>query len=244
MAAALLVATPVAGQETEQAPDSWRGYVTIGLDASGGNTQLTIFRGGFGLTFLRTDQAEFDISASARYGENQNAVIEREFRASVKFDFQPQADWTPFIYSNFFRDPIRRRLDVRLATGGGGKYTYGRWTGGKASLSLAGVWTLDQFTTVDDQPSEKDRNEARFSWRSKVDHAFPGGRASFQQISFYQPVWNEWGDYIFIAQTSLRAQIVGSLSMQVAHEFIHDETPVSGVGQDDWKLNVSFRYDW
>ena len=59
-----------------------------------GNKSLTILRGGFAVTYLRTDRAEFDVSGSLRYGESQGEVIERQLRAAVKLDLIPQADWT------------------------------------------------------------------------------------------------------------------------------------------------------
>lgn len=228
----------------QQDPGSWQGYVDVGLDASGGNTQLTLFRGGFSLNYLRTDQAEFEVTSSLRYGKSQQSVIERQLRASMKFDLVPHDRWSPFVYTNLFRDPIRRKLDLRLETGGGGKYTFAEWDGGKASLSLAGVWTIEQFTAPAGEPSAKDRNEARASWRFKFDHDLDGGRATFQQITFYQPVWNSWDDYVVVAQTSIRSRIVRSLSIVASHEFMHDETPLEGVARDDWSLAVSFRYDW
>ena len=233
---------PVVAQQ--QDPGSWQGYVDVGLDASGGNTQLTLFRGGLSLTYLRTDRAEFEVTSSLRYGESQQTVIERQLRASMKLDLVPHNRWSPFVYTNLFRDPIRRKLDLRMETGGGGKYTFAEWGQGKASLSLAGVWTIEQFTTPEGEPSARDRNEARASWRSKFNHDLDEGRASFQQITFYQPVWDAWGDYVFVAQTSVRSRIVGSLSIVASHEYIHDQTPFEGVARDDWSLALSFRYDW
>jgi hypothetical protein len=240
LALLLIAASPALGQAEDS--DSWKGRVAVGLDASGGNTSLVIFRVDFGLAYLRTDRAEFDFSGAWRYGESQGNVIERQVRGSLKLDLQPQADWTPFIYTNAFRDPVRRRLDLRMETGGGLKHTFSRWADGKASLSAAAVWAMENYTRVPDQPDGPDNNEGRISWRSKVAHAFAGGRASVEQVSFYQPVWSDWGDYLFVAETELETRVVGSLSLLVRHEYLYDSTPVEGVRRDDWALSVSFEY--
>ena len=235
-----------ASLSAQQAPArSWRGSVDVGLDArGGGNTDLTIGRGGFSLAYLPTDRAEFELAASVRYGENQGRVIERQQTASLKLDLVPQNRWTPFAFTGLLADPISRRLDLRAEAGAGVKHTVARWDGGKASLSAAALLNLDRYVAVEGAPSPRDRNEARASWRLKFDHQTSDQGATFEHVSFFQPRWSAWDDYMMTAQSSVRTRLVGRVSMQLTHEYRHDATPPGGVARDDWSVVLSFRYDW
>jgi hypothetical protein len=245
LAWALLSAPGIAGQDPgaeKPAPDSWKVLVDLGVDASGGNRSLTIIRGGFGITYLRTDRAEFDLQGAMRYGEDEGSVIERQFRGSLKFDLNPADTWSPFLFASAFRDPIRRKLAFRSEGGGGVKYTFLTRPTGKASLSLAAIWSSEHFTEEPDGNRPKERDEARWSWRSKINKQF-GAAVSLEQVTFFQPVWDQWSDHIVVAQTSLQSRVAGRVSVVIRHEYLHDETPAEGVMRDDWNLTVGFRLD-
>lgn len=239
----LVQGIPEALSAQESAPDRWKIFADVGLDASGGNNELTVLRTGFGVTFLESRDLEFDLSGSYRYSERSGEVFERQLRGAFKLDLYPNDVWSPFAYLNGFRDPLRRRLDLRAEGGAGVKYTWGQWEGGKASMSLAGTYTAEHYTKVEGLETPPDRREGRVSWRHKLDQTFRGEN-TLEQIVFYQPVWDGWGDYVFTARHSVKAMLVGSLSLVLTHEFIHDETPVESVKKDDWTLGVSLRYEF
>jgi hypothetical protein len=233
----------LAGQDPPPAEEDWEIFVDLGLDAAGGNSNLVILRSALGLNFVGSERVEFDLSGSFRYGEDDAGVIERQSRAAIKMDLDPQAAWSPFAFGSGFRDAIRRRLDFRGELGIGVKHTFIRRERTEASLSGAVVGTLEKFTEVPDLETPDDRAEARLSWRSRLEQEIRDGTA-LDQILFYQPVWDSWGDYIFLARTSLRSRLVGSLSLVLSHEFIHDETPAETVAKDDWTFNLGLRYEF
>ena len=235
--------SPLAGQEPPPAENDWDIFVDLGLDAAGGNTDLVILRSALGFNFVGSERVEFDLSGSFRYGEDDGGVIERQSRATVKMDLDPQGAWSPFVFGSGFRDAIRRRLDFLGELGVGVKHTFVRAERTEASLSGAVVGTLEKFSAVPDLETPEDKAQARFSWRSRLEQEIRDGTA-LDQILFYQPVWDSWGDYIFVAQTSLRSQLVGALSLVLSHEFIHDETPAETVAKDDWTFNLGLRYEF
>jgi hypothetical protein len=237
----LLSASTAAAQEPP--PDDWNISVDLGLDASGGNTDLIILRSALGVGFVGSERVEFDFNAAFRYGEDDGEVIERQSRASLKMDLDPQEAWSPFAFASGFRDAPRRRLDFRGELGVGAKYTFVRTDPTEASISVAGIGTTERFTAVEGLETPEDKNQARVSWRTRLEHEF-GETASVDQILFYQPVWDTWGDYLFVAQTSVRTTLVGELSLVVSHEFTHDETPAETVAKDDWTFNLGLRYEF
>lgn len=235
--------SPLAGQEPPPRDNDWDIFVDLGLDAAGGNTDLVILRSAVGFKFVGSERVEFDLSGSFRYGEDDARVIERQSRAAVTMDLDPQGAWSPFVFGSGFRDAIRRRLDFLGELGVGVKHTFVRAERTEASLSGAAVGTLEKFTAVPDLETPGDKAQARFSWRSRLEQEIRDGTA-LDQTLFYQPVWDSWGDYIFVARTSLRSRLVGALSLVLNHEFIHDETPAETVAKDDWTFNLGLRYEF
>lgn len=238
-----LISTPRSSSGQEPPPDDWKISIDLGLDASGGNTELVILRSALGVGFVGSERVEFDFNAAFRYGEDDVAVIERQSRASLKMDIDPQETWSPFAFASGFRDAPRRRLDFRGELGVGAKYTFVRQEATEASISAAGIGTTERFTAVEGLETPEDRNQVRVSWRTRFEHELREG-AAFDQIFFYQPVWDVWSDYLFVAQTSLRTTLVGNLSLVVSHEFTHDETPAETVAKDDWTFNLGLRYEF
>lgn len=237
----LLSASHAAGQDPP--PDDWKISVDLGLDASGGNTELVILRSALGVGFVGSERVEFNFDAAFRYGEDGGEVIERQSRASLKMDLDPQETWSPFVFASGFRDAPRRRLDFRGELGVGAKYTFVRSDPTEASISVAGIGATERFTAVEGLETPEDKNEMRISWRTRFEHEL-GETASLDQTLFYQPVWDTWSDYLFVARTSVRTNLVGNLSLVVTHEFIHDETPAETVAKDDWTFNLGLRYEF
>ena len=81
----------------------------------------------------------------------------------------------------------------------------------------------------------------RWSSRAKLNIYFGNG-AEFEHITFYQPIWDEPGDYYFTLDHSLRVPVVSGLSLVVRHEYRFDRTPAPRVKVDDSFLSVSFRF--
>jgi hypothetical protein len=199
---------------------------------------LTTLLAGISFRRLATETVEFDVSASYRFGRAEDKTITDLFRTQLKFDIFPQAAWSPFLYASTERNPVRR-IDLRMSGGAGGKYTFWRVPRGKASLSLATILNQEKFKPDGGLAPPTERN-TRWSGRAKFNLYFGEG-AEFEHITFFQPVWNEFGDYYLILDNSLRVPVFSGLSLVLQHEFRYDTTPVAGVKKSDSFLSVSFR---
>ncbi len=114
---------------------------------SSGNTSFSILTLGGSLTRLAEQRFEFDISGQLRYGKSDGAVIANDMRATLNFDWVPDSDLSPFVYTAASRNVIRK-LDARVFGGGGGGAKWTFWRGAensKASLSLAAASDYENF---------------------------------------------------------------------------------------------------
>jgi hypothetical protein len=188
--AAAAYAGPAAAQE---AVDSWHSQLEFGLNAATGNSSFSVLRTGGSLKYLHTDQAEFELSALYRYGENETKVISNDLRGTMKFDWKPQSDFSPFAYVSASRDEIRR-LDAKLDGGVGAKWTVHRSEPTKLSFSLAGVLDYENYRVDAGSTDPESEGVFRLSTRVKFDRTFGSG-ASFQHVTFWAPEAEDFGDY-------------------------------------------------
>lgn len=223
----------------EPPPPAWRTQLELGFNGARGNSSFLVLRTGFSVTHLRTDVAEMDVSGLYRYGKSDGSLIARDWRAGVKLDLHPQGDWTPFVFATASGDAVRR-LDLRSEGGAGAKHTFWRGETGKASLSLASLYSYENFGQEAGLSAIEPRRSARWSLRAKGEKRI--GQTELQQTSFYQPVWNQAGNFLVEVTSSLSTRLVGDLNLALEHEFLHDAEPPPDVERSDHKLSVMFRY--
>ena len=107
-------------------------------------------------------------------------------------------------------------------------------------MSLAAVLDHENYRLEPGSTAEEVINVGRWSWRAKFDHEFSSG-AKFQQITFWQPRFSDFGDYIVDVSTSLSSQLLSNLSLVITHSYIHEEVPPPGAFRDDQRLGVVLR---
>jgi hypothetical protein len=239
MALAAFAALASAPAAAQQPPDLWRAQLELGFNGSTGNSSFSVLRTGGSVTRLSTEVFELELSALVRYGESEDRVIANDQRVTGKFDWHPEADFSPFTFVTASRDRIRK-IDFKVNGGAGGKWTFLRRGGTKVSWSLAALFEhenlhLDPGATVAEQSSV-----VRWSGRLKVDHQVASG-ATFQHITFWQPEVTDFGDYLVEMSNSLSSRLTGSLSLVIEHEYLHDQLPPPGVQADDQRLSVVLR---
>jgi len=211
----------------------------LGLNSASGNRSLITLLTGISFKRLETETMELELSANYRYGKSEGTTVADLLQTRLKVDIHPAAVWSPFLFASTERNPIRR-LDLRANGGAGLKYTNWRTERGKTSVSLASIFNYEDLDASGATVVETEKT-IRWSARVKLNLYFGDG-AEFEFITFHQPVWNELTDYYLNVDTSLRVPVVAGLSLVARYEFRHDETPPSGVRQDDNFVNVSFRY--
>jgi hypothetical protein len=228
-----------ASAETER--DRWRTRLDLGLNSATGNTALTTLLTGISFKRLETEEIELEFSANYRYGKSDGTTVADLFQGLFKLDVKPRAVWSPFLFASSERNPVRR-VHLRANGGAGLKHTHWRTERGKSSFSLATIFNYEDLEPSGTTVLEAEKG-MRWSARFKLNLYFGEG-AEYEFIVFHQPVWNDFSDYYFNADTSLRVPVTGGLSLVLRYEFRHDETPAEGVKKDDGFLNVSLRFEF
>lgn len=222
--------------DAQDAPDRWQMQIELGFNGASGNSSFSILRTGARAKHLQTDVAEFETSVLVRYGKSEERVIADDAKASLKLDLWPQDRISPFVFADVARDEIRR-LDGRFSGGAGGKWTFWSASSGKASLSAAALYDYQNFKVAPGSGDPESESLARWSVRTKVEKKLSSG-ASFEQVAFYQPVWDGASDYVLDLTHSIATQVLGNLSLAVEHQYLRDSTPQPGVASDDQRFSV------
>lgn len=237
LTAALLVgASGLDAQDAAEAdPDRWSGEVGFALNASGGNEQLTVLTTSVGLSHLETSRYELSFDGRYRYGRTQGEEVARNLRGGLTLDISPDGRWTPFLFATGESDPFKK-LDARINGGGGLKHTFWREEWSEVSLSGALLASYENLE-VADSLGDGVTTTALWSWRGRVRREFGEGRR-LEQVVFYQPEWDSFGDYIFESHTTGRWALSRILSFTTSFLYEHDSTPAPEVKPDDWALAV------
>lgn len=237
-ASVLVLSHPAAAQEAP-APNLWDVRLEFGLNGASGNSSFTILRGGFSAKRVQTDLFELDLSAVIRYGRNDETVIADDKKGSIKFDWHPQDVFSPFVFVDAAQDAIRR-LDFKSTGGFGAKWRTYQTEASELSLSLAGIYDYQNFAVVEGSGSAESEGQFRWSLRLKGEKAFGNG-ASFEHVTFYQPVYDSFSDYVIEITNSISTSLLGDLSLAVEHLYLRDSAPPPGATPDDQKYSVLFR---
>jgi hypothetical protein len=219
---------------------AWRTQLELGFNGARGNSSFAVLRTGFMVTHLRTDAAEVEAAGLFRYGESEGETIASDWKASIKVDLTPTGAWSPFVFATAAGDEVRR-IDLRSEGGAGAKYTFWNDEGGEASLSLASLYSYEDYEQEPELASLPAEHSARWSLRARGRKRFGEG-SEFQHTTFYQPVWNRAGDFVATAATTVSTSLLGDLTLAVEHEYVHDATPPPDIERDDHRMSVVFRY--
>lgn len=240
VALALLLAaaspTKVPGQDAER----WRSALEFGFTGASGNSSFSILSASGSVTRLQQDRFELDLSTRLRWGRSDGEVIADDVQGTLKFDWTPDAVFSPFLFATASRDVIRN-LDLRLLGGGGVKWTFlepSEET--KMSLSLAAVLDHENYDLPVGAPGPEVVSVGRWSWRAKFDHEFGSG-AAFQHVTFWLPRLSDWNDYLVDVSNSLSTRVLSNLSVVISHSYVHEEIPPPGAVRDDQRLSVVLR---
>ena len=77
-------------------------------------------------------------------------------------------------------------------------------------------------------------SQIRWSARLKGERSFGDG-ATYEHVTFYQPVVDDFGDYVIEITNSVTTTLIGNLSLAVEHLYLRDSAPPPGAAADDQK---------
>lgn len=240
---ALLGAPALAAGQEEEAPDRWKVGLDFALTASSGNEEITVINSGLKVVHLIEEDYELDFSSGFRYGRSDGEEVARNLRGALKFDFKPQNDFSPFVFVSAERDRFKK-IDLRANGGAGAKYRL--WRGEKneeATVSLATLYSYEDFAVARAPGVDPFAREAKLSWRAKLLKTL-GSNTTLDHTTFYQPVWDSYGDYQLISETTARMLVNEWLAFSFGYTFEKDSTPIAGVEEDDQLVRAGVTLQW
>lgn len=211
---------------------------------------LRLLTGGLNVTHLQRSEYRLDGSFRSRYGRSEGELVARSHVASLAFDFQPEADLTPFLLTDAERDEFKR-LDVRLSSGAGAKRVLSRTANGQeqASLSVAMLHSYERIAPIPPdagQPvigSPETSHLARWSFRGRGNYEVRDG-ITFRHTTYFQPLWDEVADYLLRSDTGMKILLTERLALSVEYQLKRDARPPAGVEPDDRLLTTGLIIDF
>lgn len=240
MAGLLLAGTSPAHAQVPETADRWRGRTEFGFNGASGNTSYSILTATAGLNHLDEEFFEFDFAVQYRYGKNDDRVIAHDMEATIKGDYRPESELSPFVFGTVSRDVIRN-VDGRAVGGGGATWTLlRRGEGTRLSLSGAAIAEYENYRLEAGSAVDESNTVARWSGRLKFGHTFGSG-ATYEHVTFWQPRMDRPGDYLVDITNALATRLVSNLSLVVSHAYLHDSVPPPGAQRDDTQYSVLLR---
>ena len=204
-----------------------------------GNESFVTFAGSFAFrNIANRDCYEFEATIGGRYGESADNVIANEITFAAGLDAMPTSALSPFAFSTFERNPIRK-LNLRAAWGIGAKKVVWRDADrGNASVSLAALFeskrnrhdmdTMDSLTST-----------WRASLRAKANKTIKAG-PTVATTWFFQPsidgLRRARSDYLVDGSFSIAMPLNAILSATLTYEYSFDKNPPTGTKRGDHHL--------
>ena len=231
---ALLAFSPAVAQEAEASaePDLWKLLLDATYSGSAGNQTLSFFDGGVRVTRLEPGIVETELNARGRTGSDDGVRVAESYMLTLKADAFPEATWSPFVFGSAERDRFKQ-LDLRSNAGGGVKYTFLRAEDTEVSLSLAVLHSREDLR-LPDLPTQTD---GRLSLRFKGAHELRDG-IRVENVTFYQPVWDVFDDYLAQSENILAVQVLSMLAVTASYVYQRDSTPPPDVESDDHHVKI------
>lgn len=202
---------------------------------SAGNQSLSFFDGGLRVTRLEPQAVELELNARGRTGTDNGVRVAESYTLSLKADAMPEARISPFVFGSAERDRFKL-LDLRTNAGGGVKYTFLRAEDTEVSLSLAALHNREDFR-IADAPVQTD---GRLSLRLKGAHELRDG-VRVESVSFYQPVWDVFDDYLMQTENIVAVQVLSLLAVTASYVYQRDSTPPLDVEPDDHHVKLGIQ---
>lgn len=231
-----LPADTAAAPDSAAAPDRWKMGVDLLFTGTSGNESLVMLSSGARITHLVRKEFELEAAVQGRYGHNRGTPVARNVKGSLKFDLHPEARWSPFVFLQAERDPLRK-LDVRAGGGAGAKYTVARSKTAELSFSGGALLNYEELRTADAPGVDRLRHDARASWRARAKRELPSG-FRFEQNTSFQPLLEDGSDYLLEARTTGRARVTRTVAVTLSHTYQRDSTPPPEVHPDDHRVEM------
>lgn len=165
---------------------------------------------------------ELSFNAKAIYSETEHVQDNEQYNISLKADYKPFNRLSPFVVTSYYRNRFKG-YEHRLSGITGAKYTVFENPKSDYSISAAYQFDKEQYTSSE---AKENFYRHRLSVRPKMKQKI-GSSISFQHITFYRPLVNEWYNYLIESTTSITTEITEKLDLSISYELNFDSKPPS-----------------
>lgn len=226
--------------------DSTRFQVEVTGNGAGGNSSFFVVSGSLTFQNLK-DRTAYEFMSTVRggYGVRDDSVIAKDYGLAISLDAMPQSKVSPFAFSSFEHDYVRR-LDLRARFGSGAKLVVMDGTGlkrnikkDKMSISAAVLFEYERLIINTDSVADQE-GILRLSLRAKKDIDVKSV-VTLGTTWFWQPKFNEWKDYLVDGAVRLECPIASGLSAIVDYRFIFDAEHPPGIRGSDHRYRLGIK---
>lgn len=218
--------------------DDWEGEGEVGVLITTGNTDETNINGRLG---LKHEVAEWRNKGDFRstYSETDDTTTAEKYRAELQSDYKFEGSHYLFV-RGAYEDDRFSGYDFRssLTTGYGNRV----WERGERSfldLSIGGGYRFNKLEEPnDDGEREEDETIARLA--GQFDYALSESALFSQELS--TEIGLSDNNTISESETSVKAAVVGNLSMKVAYLVQHVSDAPEGTEDTDTQFSVALLY--
>lgn len=166
---------------------------------------------------------EFSTQANFNYGEATGPdgdafVAKRSWELSTSYDYQPYGRVSPFVFGTG-ASSLERKIDFRFSGGAGAKLTAVRDE--RTRLDVSGAALVEQ-TYLRPEATGPDETLARWSVRVRARRSLSEGRVTFSTVNFYQPVFNDIGNFLFESESSFSFTVTDAVTLKLSFIDIYD----------------------
>lgn len=226
----LLLATGAAGSLGAQRPDSatyWAASGELSYTDVSGNRRLALLSTGLGIRRAGGRRLEAGLSLGMRYGKSDGEIAAESYAAEFTARVRPRAWVSPFMYAKGERDLIKN-LDLRISAAGGVDLNLAPHPERRISLGVALQRDYERRLLPAGSVEPRSVNSTRLILRLLANPTIRRG-VTAQHRTQYEPVADDFGNYLFASTTSLRVLLTGGLSFQTSYQYTYDSSPVEGV---------------
>ena len=228
--------------------DSTRFQVEVTGNGAGGNSSFFVVSGSLTFQNLADTAYEFMSTVRAGYGVRDDSVIAKDYGLMINFDARPQSKVSPFAFSSFEHDYVRR-LDLRTRFGIGAKLVVmdgadvkRKITKDKMSISAAALFEYERQIINTDSVAHQE-GILRLSLRAKKDIDVKSV-VTLGTTWFWQPKFKEWNDYLVDGTVRLTCPIASGLSAILDYRLIFDSKHPPDIRGSDHRYRLGIRGDF
>ena len=213
----------------------WSGGIEARFSLSGGNTELVSLSAG-GKAQYQQGANRWRVLGGASRETSKGERVGEATVAHLRYNRQLLEWLSTVTFVQHQSNPLQR-LKTRFLAGAGARFDVVRASRVYGALGASHMVEVERIE--DTRRTDTDQRLSLFAiLEGKLSET-----VTVDLTSFVQPLWTDLGDMRAILVSSLRVELMGSLSLGLHYNVQHDTEPPDRVKPTDWKLRAGLEYE-